>query len=79
MLHIMQNLTPDDIRVVKEKLLRQFYLEGLTYGDFSAAEAYKVSTDIKKFRMMHNTCAKIHRGVADIRHSKAISYPVEGQ
>jgi secreted Zn-dependent insulinase-like peptidase len=79
MSHIMQDLTPDDIRVAKEKLLSQFYLEGLMYGDWSAAEAYKVSADIKKFRMMHNTCAKVQRGVADIRHSRAISYQVECQ
>jgi insulysin len=79
MSHIMQNLTPDDIGVAKEKLLSQFYLEGLMYGDWSAEEAYKVSNDIKKFRMNHNTCDKVHRGVADIRHSKAISYQVECQ
>jgi secreted Zn-dependent insulinase-like peptidase len=79
MSHIMQNLTPDDIGVAKEKLLSQFYLEGLMYGDWNAEEAYKVSADIKKFRMMHNTCDKVHRGVADIRHRKAISYQVECQ
>jgi insulysin len=76
---IMQNLTPDDIGAAREKLLSQFYLEGLMYGDWSAEEAYKVSADIKKFRMMHNTCDKVHRGVADIRHSKAISYQVDCQ
>jgi insulysin len=79
MAHVMQNLTPNDIEVTKEKLLSQFHLEGLMFGDWSAEEAYKVSADIKKFRMMHGTCAKIHRGVADIRHGRVVSYQVECQ
>jgi insulysin len=79
MAQVMQNLTPDDIGVTKEKLLSQFHLEGLMFGDWNAEEAYKVSADIKRFRMKHATCAKIHRGVADIRHSRAISYQVECQ
>jgi secreted Zn-dependent insulinase-like peptidase len=79
MAQVMQNLTPDDIEVTKEKLLSQFHLEGLMFGDWSAEEAYRVSTDIKNFRMKHSTCAKIHRGVADIRHNKTISYQVDCQ
>jgi secreted Zn-dependent insulinase-like peptidase len=79
MAHIMQNLTQDDIAVTKEKLLSQFHLEGLMFGDWAAEEAYRVAADIKQFRMVHGTCAKVHRGVADIRHSKTISYHVENQ
>jgi insulysin len=79
MAHVMQNLTSDDIKVTKEKLLSQFHLEGLMFGDWNTEEAYKVSADIKKFRMNHGTCAKIHRGVADIRHCGVISYQVECQ
>ena len=76
---IMKNLTLDDIANTKEKLLNQFHLEGLMFGDWAKEEAYHVSAEIKKFRMMHNTCAKIHRGVVDIRHSSAISYQVKCQ
>jgi insulysin len=79
MANIMQNLTPDDIEVTKEKLLSQFHLEGLMFGDWNTEEAYKISADIKRFRMKHGTCAKIHRGVADIRHGRVISYRVECQ
>ena len=79
MAQVMENLTLDDIEVTKVKLLGQFHLEGMMFGDWSPEEAYRVSADIKKFRMMHSTCAKIQRGVADIRHSKAISYQVECQ
>jgi secreted Zn-dependent insulinase-like peptidase len=75
----MQNLTLDDIAITKEKLLSQFHLEGLMFGDWTAEEAFRISTDIKKFRMMHDTCAKICRGVTDIRHSKPISYHVDCQ
>jgi secreted Zn-dependent insulinase-like peptidase len=79
MAQVMQNLTLDDIRVTKEKLLSQFYIEGLMFGDWTAEEAYRVSTDIKEFRIMHGVCAKINRGVADIRHSRVISCHVECQ
>jgi secreted Zn-dependent insulinase-like peptidase len=79
MAQVMQNLTLDDIGVTKEKLLNQFHLEGLMYGDWSEAEVHSVCADFKKFRMMHGTCGKIHRGVADIRQSKVISYHVESQ
>ena len=79
MAQVMQNLTPDDVSVTKEKLLNQFHLEGLIFGDWSKDEAYSFSTDIKKFRMQHATYAKIHRGVADIRHGRVISYQVECQ
>jgi secreted Zn-dependent insulinase-like peptidase len=79
MVHVMQKLTLDDIGLTKKKLLNQFHLEALIYGDWAVEEAYKFTNDIKQFRMMHNTCAKVQRGVADIRHSKAISYQVECQ
>jgi len=79
MANIMQNLSLDDIAVTKEKLLSQFHLEGLMFGDWTAEEACSISADIKQFRMMHATCAKIQRGVADIRHGKTISYHVECQ
>ena len=79
MAKVMQNLTLDDIAVTKEKLLGQFHLEGFMFGNWSAKEAYRVSADIKEFRMMHRTCDKIHRGVADIRHNKIITYQVECQ
>ena len=79
MAQVMENLTPNDIGVTKEKLLSQFHLEGLMFGDWSAEEAYKFSDDIKKFRIKHGTCAKIHRGVADIRHGRVISYAVDCQ
>lgn len=79
MADIMKNLTLDDIAVTKQKLLSRFHLEGLMYGDWTAEEAYSVSADIRKFRVMHDTCGKIHRGVLDIRHKSAISYQVECQ
>ncbi|MFT6989734.1 MAG: secreted Zn-dependent insulinase-like peptidase [Paraglaciecola sp.] len=79
MAHIMRDLTPDDIAVTKEKLLSQFHLEGLMFGDWAAEDAYRIAADIKQFRMAHRTCAKVHRGVADIRNSKTISYHVESQ
>ena len=79
MANIMQNLSLDDIAVTKEKLLSQFHLEGLMFGDWTAEEACSISADIRQFRMMHATCAKIQRGVADIRHGKTISYHVECQ
>lgn len=79
MAQIMQNLTPDDIGITKEKLLSHFHLEGLMFGNWTTEDAYSVSTDIKKFRMMHGTCAKIHRGVADIRHDKVIIHHAECQ
>ena len=79
MARIMQSLTPDDIEVTKERLLSQFHLEGLMFGDWSEEKAYKVSADIQNFRMMHSTCAKVHRGVADIRHGNIVSYQVECQ
>jgi secreted Zn-dependent insulinase-like peptidase len=79
MAHVIQNLTPDDIRITKEKLLGRFHLEGMMFGDWSEEEAYRVSADIKKFRMQYGTCAKIHRGVADIRHGNVFSYQVECQ
>lgn len=79
MAQVMQNLTLDDIGVTKEKLLNQFHLEGLMFGDWSEAEAHSVCADFKKFRMKHGTCSKIHRGVADIRQSRVISYHVESQ
>jgi secreted Zn-dependent insulinase-like peptidase len=75
--NVMQNLTLDDIAATREKLLSQFHLEGLIFGDWAAEDAYKISADIKEFRMMFGTCDKIHRGVADIRHNKIISYQVE--
>jgi len=79
MAQIMQNLTLDDIAITKEKLLNQFHLEGLMYGNWAPEDAYRVGADIKEFRMKHNTCAKIHRGLADIRHRRAISFHVECQ
>ena len=79
MAQVMQHLTLDDVALTKKKLLSQFHLEGLMFGDWSAEEAYRVSGDIKQFRMMHKTCAKIHKGVADIRQVKAISYHEECQ
>ena len=75
----MESLTLDEIGVTKEKLLSQFHLEGMMYGNWTPEEAYKVGADIKEFRMRHRTCAKIHRGVADIRHNRAISYQIECQ
>lgn len=79
MADIMQKLTPDDIAITKDKLLTRFHLEGLMFGDWSLEDAYRVSADIKTFRMMHGTCAKLQRGVVDIRHSSALSYHVECQ
>ena len=79
MAQVMQNLTPDDVGVTKEKLLNQFHLEGLVFGDWNEDEAYRISTNIKKIRMQHAACAKIHRGITDIRHSSVISYQVECQ
>jgi secreted Zn-dependent insulinase-like peptidase len=79
MAQVMRNLTLDDIESTKIKLLYQFHLEGMMYGNWSPEDAYGVSTEIKKFRMKHNSCSKIQRGVADIRHSRAISYQVECQ
>ncbi|GAC18887.1 insulinase family protein [Paraglaciecola arctica] len=75
----MENLTLDDIPVTKEKLLSQFHLEGMMYGNWTPEEAYRISADIKNFRMKYATCARIHRGIADIRRTKAISYQVECQ
>ena len=79
MAEVMQHLTPDDIATTKDKLLNQFHLEGLMYGDWSAEDAYRVSTDIKKFRNTHGTCNKLHRGVADIRHSGPLFHHVNCQ
>jgi insulysin len=79
MANVMQNLTLDDISITKEKLLSEFNLEGLMFGDWTPEEAYRVSANIKEFRMMHGTCSKIHRGVADIRHRNVISCNVECQ
>jgi secreted Zn-dependent insulinase-like peptidase len=77
--HVMQNVTLDDIKSTQEKLLSQFHLEGLIFGDWDKEDAYRVSADIKKFRMRFGISAKIHRGVADIRHSKVLSHHVECQ
>ncbi|WP_339722545.1 insulinase family protein [uncultured Paraglaciecola sp.] len=79
MIQVMENLSLDDIESTKIKLLDQFHLEGMMYGDWSPEDAYRVSADIKEFRLRHKTATKIHRGVADIRHSTAISYQVECQ
>jgi insulysin len=79
MAEIMLNLTPKDIAVTKEKLIGQFHLEGLMFGDWAPEDAYRVSADIKEFRNKHAVGAKIHRGVADIRHGTAISCHVECQ
>jgi insulysin len=79
MAKVMQNLTLDDVAVTKGKLLNQFHLEGLMFGDWAIEDAYKASSKIKEFRMLHSTCDKIHRGVVDIRHSKTVSYQVECQ
>jgi secreted Zn-dependent insulinase-like peptidase len=79
MAQVIQNVTLDDIAVTKEKLLSQFHLEGLMFGDWTAEDAYRVSADIKEFRMMFGTSAKIHRGVADIRQSKVILHHVACQ
>jgi secreted Zn-dependent insulinase-like peptidase len=75
----MENLSIDDMGVTKEKLLSQFHLEGMMFGDWAPEEANRISADIKEFRMKYATCDKIHRGVADIRNSGAISYQVECQ
>jgi len=74
---IMQNLTLDDVAVTKKKLLNQFHLEGLMFGDWTTQDAYHITDKIKAFRMMHGTCGKIHRGVADIRHSKTVTCQIE--
>ena len=79
MAQVIQNVTLDDIALTKEKLLNQFHLEGLMFGDWAEKDAYRVSADIKNFRMMFGISAKIHRGVADIRHSRVISHHVECQ
>ncbi|WP_299075233.1 insulinase family protein [uncultured Paraglaciecola sp.] len=76
---IMQDLTLEDILLTKKKLLSQFHLEGLMYGDWTTSEAYNVSADIKQFRMMHGSCDKLQRGVIDVRHSQAVFYHVECQ
>lgn len=67
MAEVMADLTPNDIATTKDKLLQQFHLEGLMYGDWSIKDAQRVSSDIKQFRHTHPVCKKIHRGVADIR------------
>ncbi|MBU3002025.1 insulinase family protein [Paraglaciecola arctica] len=79
MIQVMENLTLDDVESTKTKLLNQFHLEGMMYGDWSQEEANQVSVDIKAFRKRHKHSQKIHRGVADIRHNKAISFEVECQ
>jgi secreted Zn-dependent insulinase-like peptidase len=79
MANVMQNLAPNDIDKTKEKLLRQFHLEGLMFGNWAVDDAYRISEDIKKFRMTHGKCGKIHRGVVDIRQSDVISYHVDCQ
>lgn len=75
----MENLTIDDMGTTKEKLLSQFHLEGMMYGDWAPDEAYSIIADIKEFRMKYATCAKIHRGVADVRYKTPISHRVECQ
>ncbi|MGB0428807.1 MAG: PfkB family carbohydrate kinase, partial [Flavobacteriales bacterium] len=41
------------IAKTKDKLLNQFHLEGLMFGDWNEDEAFKVSADIRQFRGMH--------------------------
>jgi secreted Zn-dependent insulinase-like peptidase len=79
MCRVMDNLTIDDIELTKTKLLSQFHLEGMMYGNWAPDDAYRISADIKDFRKMHQPCGKIQRGIADIRHNRAISYQVECQ
>lgn len=79
MAQVMEKLTLQNIAETKEKLLNQFHIEGLMFGDWSEIEALKVSSDIKQFRAMHSSCNKIKRGVVDIRQSDILSYRVNSQ
>lgn len=76
MAEVMIDLTPHDIAKTKDKLLGQFYLEGLMYGDWSIKDAQQVSTKIKQFRQMHPVCKKVYRGVADIRQQNTQTHYV---
>lgn len=71
MAEVMIDLSPDDITSTKDKLLGQFHLEGLMYGDWSISDAQQVSSNIKQFRQMHPVGNKVYRGVADIRQQNS--------
>ncbi|WP_158968263.1 insulinase family protein [Paraglaciecola sp. L3A3] len=79
MAKVLQNMAPEDIYQTKIKLLSQFHLEGLMYGNWNQSEATNISHKIKEFRNNHSIGAKVNRGVADIRQQPTITHKVQYQ
>ncbi|MDU0355510.1 insulinase family protein [Paraglaciecola aquimarina] len=72
----MQHLTPNDVYQTKQKLLGEFHLEGLMYGNWTEDQAQEVSHTIREFRQSHPVCSKVNRGVADIRNKTVVTHQV---
>jgi insulysin len=73
---VMANLTLDSVISSKHKLLSQFHLQGLMYGDWQLDDALKVSAKLKEFRGQYNTNSKLDRSIADVRYLPPVIHRV---